>query len=152
MQTWLFAPLRTALADLSVDGVGSDMADSRPSRDDVVETTAMTAHDMPPQRVPVNAYETTGAFVVVAPLPAVTPDDVVVQFRDGRLRFYAELRSAGPREFVIHEWEYGGFEREIEVPDGFGADLEATLNNGQLAIRVLRGDPAEKLIIHPSGA
>ncbi len=127
------------------------MGDERPSREDVVETTAMTAHDMPPQRVPVNAYETPGAFVVVAPLPAVTQDDVVVQFRDGVLRFYAELRSAGPRDFAIHEWEYGGFERELDVPDGFGAGLEATLNNGQLAIRVLRGEPVDKIIIHPAG-
>ena len=103
------------------------MEDERPTREDVVEATAMTAHDMPPQRVPVNAYETTGAFVVVAPIPVVTHDDVVVQFRDGSLRFYAELRSAGPREFVIHEWEYGGFERELDVPDGLGAGLEATL-------------------------
>ena len=127
------------------------MEDERPTREDVVEATAMTAHDMPPQRVPVNAYETTGAFVVVAPIPAVTHDDVVVQFRDGSLRFYAELRSAGPREFVIHEWEYGGFERELDVPDGFGAGLEATLHNGQLAIRVLRGDPVGKLTINPTG-
>ncbi len=141
-----------ALADASDLGLRSSMVDERPSRDDVVEATAMTAHDMPPQRVPVNAYETSGAFVVVAPLPAVKHEDVVVQLREGVLRFYAELRSAGPRDFVIHEWEYGGFERQLAVPDGFGAGLEATLNNGQLAIRVLRGDPVEKIIIHPSGA
>ena len=128
------------------------MVEDLPTRDDVVEATAMTAHDMPPQRVPVNAYETSGAFVVVAPMPAVMSDDVVVQLRDEKLRFYAELRSAGPREFVIHEWEYGGFERELDVPAGFGAGLEATLNNGQLAIRVLKGEPTEdKIIIHPSG-
>lgn len=127
------------------------MGDERPSREDVLETTAMTAHDMAPQRVPVNAYETPGAFVVVAPMPAVTPEDVVIQYRDGVLRFYAALRSAGPRDFAIHEWEYGGFERELDVPDGFGAGLEAILNNGQLAIRVLRGDPSERIIIHPSG-
>jgi HSP20 family molecular chaperone IbpA len=126
------------------------MGNERPSREDVVEATAMTAHDMPAQRVPVNAYETPGAFVVIAPMPAVTNEDVVVQFRDHVLHFYAELRSAGPRDFVIHEWEYGGFERELDVPVGFGAGLEAALNNGQLVIRVLRGDPIDKVIIHPS--
>jgi len=127
------------------------MADQLPTRDDVIESTALTAHEMPPQRVPVNAYETTGAYVIVAPIPAVKHDDVVVQLREGSVRFYAELRSAGPRDFTIHEWEYGGYEREIEVPDGFGAGLEATLHNGQLAIRVLRGPATEQLMIHPSG-
>jgi HSP20 family molecular chaperone IbpA len=41
----------------------------------------------------------------------------------------------------VHEWEYGGYERELDLPEGFGAGLEATLANGQLAVRVLRGAP-----------
>ena len=106
---------------------------------------------MPPQLVPVNVYETTGALVVLAPLPAVKPDDVCVELRQGRLRFYATLRSAGPREYLIHEWEYGGFEREVDLPAGYGAGLEASLANGQLAIRVLRGDPAGDIEISPTG-
>ena len=50
------------------------------------------------QRVPVNVYETPGALVIVAPLPAVTANDVSVELRSGHLRFWAHLRSAGPRE------------------------------------------------------
>ena len=104
---------------------------------------------MYPQPVPVNMYEATGALVVVAPLPAVTADDVRVEIRPGApatLRFWARVRSAGPREFLLHEWEYGGYERQLDVPDGFGGGVEATLNNGQLAIRVLRGEPVELTI------
>ena len=99
---------------------------------------------MYPQPVPVNMYEATGALVVVAPLPAVTVDDVQVELRPGdptTLRFWAHVRSAGPREFLVHEWEYGGYERQLDLPGGFGSGVEATLNNGQLAIRVLRGEP-----------
>ena len=91
-------------------------------------------------RVPVNVYETSGALVVLAPLPAVTADDVTVELRPGALRFWAHLRSAGPREFVLHEWDYGGYEREIDLPAGYGSGVEASLINGQLAIRVLPGD------------
>lgn len=126
------------------------MEHERPSQSDVVAATATTAQNMPPQRVPVNAYETPAAFVVVAPLPAVQSDDVTIELREGSLRFYAELRSSGPRDFTIHEWEYGGFERELDVPADFGSGVEATLNNGQLAIRVLRGKAGEPLTIHPS--
>ena len=98
---------------------------------------------MYPQPVPVNMYEATGALVVLAPLPAVTADDVRVEVRPGdptTLRFWARVRSSGPRDFILNEWEYGGYERELELPAGFGSGVEATLNNGQLAIRVLRGD------------
>lgn len=51
---------------------------------------------------------------------------------------------------MVKEWEYGGYEREIEVPDGYGSGVEASLANGQLAIRVLRGEPSEPITIHPS--
>ena len=109
---------------------------------------------MYPQPVPVNMYEATGALVVLAPLPAVTADDVKVELRPGTpatLRFWAHVRSAGPRESLVHEWEYGGYERELDLPAGFGGGLEATLNNGQLAIRVLRGEPVAAAIV-PSGS
>jgi HSP20 family molecular chaperone IbpA len=113
---------------------------------ETVRATAATEATMTPQSVPVNMYESNAALVVVAPLPAVTPADVTIELRDGCLRFFARLRSAGPRDYLLHEWEYGGYERELELPEGFGADLEATLTNGQLAIRVLRGDPPEQAI------
>lgn len=95
---------------------------------------------MTPQRVPVNAYETPGAFVILAPVPGVTDHDVTVELTAGAVRFWAELRSAGPREYTIHEWEYGGYEREVPVPDGYGSTVEASLSNGQLVIRVLSGE------------
>jgi HSP20 family molecular chaperone IbpA len=118
------------------------MMNERPTHQEVVIATAETEATMPVQRVPVNVYETTAALVLIAPLPAVTADDVTIELRPGVLRFCANLRSAGPREYLVHEWEYGGFEREIDLPDGYGSGVEASLANGQLAIRVLRGDPA----------
>lgn len=104
---------------------------------------------MRPQSVPVNVYETPGALVVLAPVPTVTAKDVTVEVRPGTVRFWARLRSAGPREFLVHEWEYGCYEREIKLPAGFGRGLEATVANGQLAIRVLRGDFDGDLTIQP---
>ena len=102
------------------------------------------------QSVPVNVYETTGALVVVSPLPAVTADDVTIELRPGTLRFWARLRSAPPREYLTHEWEYGGYEREVEVPEGYGGGVEASLANGQLAIRVLRGTTSELVSVKPN--
>jgi HSP20 family molecular chaperone IbpA len=128
------------------------MANDRPSHDQVAEATASAEASMRPQSVPVNVYETPAALVVLAPLPAVTAKDVTIEVGPGSLRFWARLRSAGPRDYLVHEWEYGCYEREIELPDGYGHGVEATLTNGQLAIRVLRGDNTEPLSTQPTTA
>ncbi|MHB1711414.1 MAG: Hsp20/alpha crystallin family protein [Acidimicrobiales bacterium] len=127
------------------------MDNSQPTREQVAASTARTAATMRIQVVPVNVYETTGALVIVAPLPAVTIDDVTIELAPGLLRFQALLRSAGPRTYVLHEWEYGGYEREVELPGGFGAGVEANLTNGQLVVRVLRGEAIGSMVIHPTG-
>ncbi len=126
------------------------MTSDTPSHREVVDATAAAQDEMRPQSVPVNVYETTGALVIVAPLPTVTADDVSVELRPGALRFWDHLRSAAPRDYLVHEWDYGGYEREIEVPDGYGAGVEASLANGQIAIRVLRGEPTGPVTIQPT--
>lgn len=121
------------------------------SHDEVVDATADHEATMPVQTVPVNVHEASEALVIVAPLPAVQPDDVTVELRPGCLRFWAHLRSAGPRDYLIKEWDYGGYERELDLPEGFGGGVEASLANGQLAIRVLRGAVTEPVSITPTG-
>lgn len=116
---------------------------------EVIEATAATEAVMRPQQVPVNVYETSAALVVVAPIPAVTAKDVTVELNPPRLRFWASLRSAGPREFLIKEWDYGGYERELDLPAGYGSGMEASVANGQLVVRVLRGDPSGPLTVQP---
>jgi HSP20 family molecular chaperone IbpA len=125
------------------------MADDHERRAEVAQATRTAEREMSPQSVPVNVYETEGAVVVVAPLPAVQADDVAVHLQPGRLRITAGLRSAPPRDYLVHEWEYGGYEREIDVPAGYGAGVEASLANGQLAVRVLKGDPSGPVSITP---
>ncbi len=130
----------------------SQLPPDQPTRQEVIDATADTERTMRPQHVPVNIYEASSAIVVVAPLPAVTPEDVTIELDGRHLRFWAHLRSAGPRDYLVHEWNYGGFERMLELPEGYSAGLEATLTNGQLAIRALRGEPSGALRISPSPA
>jgi HSP20 family molecular chaperone IbpA len=126
------------------------MSNPSPTRDEVAGSTAATESAMQPQSVPVNVYETSKALVVVAPLPAVAPSDVTVELRPGTVRFWARLRSAGPREYILHEWEYGCYEREIELPAGWGGGVEASLANGQLVVRVGRGESETTTTIQPN--
>ena len=124
------------------------MTSEQASHGDVVASTEAVEASMTPQRVPVNVHETSEALVIVAPLPAVTAKDVTIELKPGSIRFWAHVRSAGPRDYLVHEWHYGGYEREVDLPAGFGGGVEATLLNGQLAIRVLRGE-ASTLTIQP---
>ncbi|HSH60964.1 MAG TPA: Hsp20/alpha crystallin family protein [Acidimicrobiales bacterium] len=91
-------------------------------------------------RVPVNVYEAGEALVVVAPLPGVRPEDVNVSVDGAHLRIAAAMRSAAAKDYLVHEWHYGPYEREVDLPAGFGGGGMATFGNGQLAIRLTRGE------------
>lgn len=116
-----------------------------------MDATVAVEDTMEPQRVPVKVYEAPEALVVVAPMPAVQPSDVHIELREDSLRFWAHLRSAAPRDYLIDEWDFGGYERDIDVPSGFGAGVEATLANGQLVIRLLRGAFVGDIKVKPEG-
>lgn len=97
-----------------------------------------------PQAVPVNVYRTDEAVVVVAPLPAVQPEDVRLTATDGSLLIEAELRSPALKNYLVQEWTYGPYRREAAVPPGYGNEIQASLANGQLAVRLLPGSPPEE--------
>jgi HSP20 family molecular chaperone IbpA len=125
------------------------MAPDQTKQAEVVAATDVAEESMRAQTVPVNVYATDAALVVVAPLPAVQPSDVTIDVTPGHMRITAHLRSAAPRDYMIHEWHYGGFERELDIPAGYGAHVEASLANGQLAVRALKGDPTGKVTAVP---
>jgi HSP20 family molecular chaperone IbpA len=127
------------------------MASDQTKRDEVARATVETERVMRPQQVPVNVYEASDALVVVAPLPAVQPEDVAIDLWPGRLRITASLRSAAPRTYLVHEWDYGGYERELDLPEGWGGGAEASLANGQLALRVLPGTVTERTTVAVGG-
>ena len=105
------------------------------------------------QRVPVNMYETEGALVLVLPLPGVMAEDVSVDIEDDRVHVNAEQRTPAEKDYITHEWHYGPYERMVTVPGGFGGPASATFGNGQLAIRIERGNGRDgKAVIQPTPA
>jgi len=126
------------------------MTPDQTSDAEIRQATAAAEQTMRPQQVPVNMYEAPEALVVIAPFPAVTTDNVIVEVHPGVLRIAASLRSAGPRDYLLHEWEYGGYDREVELPEGYGSAVEAKLANGQLVVRVLKGPLTESISVHPT--
>src|SRR4051812_46910537 len=94
-----------------------------------------------PQMLPLNVYETNDSIVLVAPMPAVQPDDVRVTVESGTVKIAADCRTDAPKDYLLHEWHYGPYERAFELPNDFGFHGgDASLGNGQLAVRVRRGE------------
>ena len=102
-----------------------------------------------PQRAPVNLYETDEALVAVAALPGVMADDIEITVEPRRLTITAALRTAAPKDYLLHEWTYGPYAREVEIPDDFGAQVTASFGNGQLAIQLGRGTPDGRVTAKP---
>lgn len=101
-------------------------------------------------RVPVNVYETEEALVVVAPLPGVMGDDVIVTVEDGRLQLSAAMRTPAAKDYLVHEWHYGPYERTVDIPEGFGTGGTASFGNGQLVVRLLRGGGDGTIPVNPA--
>ncbi len=91
-----------------------------------------------PQSVPVNMYETTESLVVIAPMAGVMQDDIEIEIDGRELKLSARMRTPGIKDFLLHEWHYGPYERTVEIPDGFGPTWETSFGNGQLVVRVKR--------------
>ena len=106
---------------------------------------------MEPQGVPVNMYEADQALVLVAALPGVMPDDITVSVKGTTATIRAGMRTPATKDYLLHEWHYGPFERTVDIPDGFAGGAEASFGNGQLAVRILRGEGGAEgdLVISP---
>jgi HSP20 family molecular chaperone IbpA len=105
-----------------------------------------------PQPVPVNVYETDEALVVVAPMPGVMADDIEVRVGPGRLTISATMRTAAPKNYLVHEWHYGPYRRQLDIPDRYGGEAAASFGNGQLAVHLGRGTPTEDVVVRPTKA
>jgi HSP20 family protein len=102
--------------------------------------------------VPVNVYEADQALVIVAPLPGVMPSDVEVVVDGTDVTIRAAMRSPAPKDYLVHEWHYGPYERSVTVPEGYGGEPKASFGNGQLAVHLGRGDAAGPRTIRPGTA
>jgi HSP20 family molecular chaperone IbpA len=118
------------------------------------------AHDLPhppgaddglaAQQVRVNLYETTDALVAVAAMPGVMPEDIEITVDDGVLSLEADLRTEAPKSYVLHEWDYGRYQRVLQLPLGFRGPVTASYGNGQLAVRILRtGERPATVVLQP---
>ena len=88
----------------------------------------------------VEVFERDGKVLVRADLPGVNKDDVRVELRDDAIVMRGERREEREENregFYRTERVYGGFYREIPLPDGVAVDkAEATFGDGVLEIAI----------------
>ena len=102
----------------------------------------------------VRQLETEEALVVVAPLPGVMGDDVIVTVERGRLTIEAAMRTAAPKHYLLHEWHYGPYERTIDLPHDCSERLETSFGNGlgpnalRMAAQILVGQTIGGVTLH----
>jgi HSP20 family molecular chaperone IbpA len=106
---------------------------------------------VPEQKIPLNAYETSRSLVVVAPMPGVMPEDVEVVVDGDCIVLEARLRSDAPKNYIVHEWDYGAYRRSEPIAAGYGAPVVARMGNGQLVVTLTRGGdrPEGRIEVRP---
>ncbi len=107
------------------------------------------------QRIPVNVYETPKEVVVVAPMPGVESDDIDIEVMGRSLTLRARLRGRDQfdRQYAIHEWTYGPYERTVELPEDVdAAKAKATHGNGVLAVALPKAQRARSVTIKLGGS
>ncbi len=97
-----------------------------------------TRPDGAARRLPVNVFATSSSAVVLAPLPGVMPEHVRVVVSDRELTITAERDVDADHDYLLHEWNPTAFERTIDLPEGVGWPITATVAHGQLTITLAR--------------
>jgi HSP20 family protein len=86
------------------------------------------------QEIPVKVYRTTELLMVVAPMPGLQPEDVLVEVTSGgHLILQGKLRGVlkGIKELLFNEWSVGGYYRDLALPAGVdGEQATVTYGNG----------------------
>lgn len=88
----------------------------------------------------VDILNTEDAFVVLASLPGVKPDDVEITLENQTLSIRGQITDESESEegdYLYRERKFGRFSRQIGFPTRVEAEsAEATFENGSLRLRV----------------
>lgn len=87
----------------------------------------------------VNVYANRNKLVIVAAMPGLEPEDIVVTVGSDALAIHGEMRGElqDGKSYLLREWQVGPYIRAIKLPfpvDGSRANV--TYNNGILTVAV----------------
>ena len=93
-------------------------------------------------RLPLDAYATEDAFMLIAHLPGVDPETVEITFEGEELTIRGAFQPQPEKvEFLKNELYHGRFERKLKFHVAVNADaIEATYERGVLTLRVPKAE------------
>jgi HSP20 family protein len=89
------------------------------------------------QTIPVRIHRSNDRITLIAPMPGLAPDDIVVTIAENRVTVRGEDHSPGQHDldFILNEWSIGPYSREVTLPEPVRGDLaNATYGNGVLVL------------------
>lgn len=90
------------------------------------------------QEIPVKVYKTDDRLMVVAPMPGLEPENILIEVTDnGHLILDGEMRGIlkDVKELLLDEWSVGFYHRELELPVYVdGASANVTYGNGVVTV------------------
>jgi HSP20 family protein len=90
------------------------------------------------QEIPVKVYKTDDRLMVVAPMPGIEPENIMIEVTDnGHLILDGELRGMlkDVKELLLDEWSVGFYHRELELPAPVrGESANVTYGNGVVTV------------------
>jgi len=98
----------------------------------------------------VDVREQGDDFVVTAPIPGVTPEDVEISVLGDTLRIHGERREQRQeggegQRWLLREQRYGAFERMVRLPSSVKADrANAEFRDGILTITLPKTEEAKE--------
>ena len=95
-----------------------------------------------PFRLPLDAYATPEEIIIIASLPGLTPDEVVIALEGDTLTIRGELRPPLENvEYLFQERGFGSFSRTLTLNVPVEADkAEAVFENGVLTLTLPKAE------------
>lgn len=102
------------------------------------------------QIVPVTSFDADPDLVFQLPLPGVLPEDIEIECSGQQLCIRANLRGGETgRKYLAHEWHYGPYEREIDLPMPVDAQrANASFSNGILTVSLPKAQQMRPSRVH----
>ena len=94
----------------------------------------------------VDILETEKNIIMLADIPGVKPEDLVIDLRDDTLTLTGEVKPASRQnaEHILMEYQVGSYHRQFTLAEMIDQDkIDASLNNGVLRLTLPKVEKAK---------
>ncbi|MBO9308673.1 MAG: Hsp20/alpha crystallin family protein [Chloroflexi bacterium] len=98
-----------------------------------------------PMLLPIDAYMTDEALVLVADVPGLKPEDIHITFEGDTLTIRGEYKASNDtRNYLLRERAVGKFERVLTINTPVDSNkIEADFENGLLTLKLPKAEAAK---------